>query len=76
MAQIQTDAVPDVRRAAHAIHEHIVLREQRRGLGVGDLPAIEPGFGRRLVRGLRDGNERKLRDTTRRRFAGRLGLWR
>ena len=63
IAQVDADAVPDVRSAAHAVDEDVVGGEQGGGLGMGLLPAFEAGECGFLVGGLRNGDERSFRDS-------------
>src|SRR6185437_17019385 len=63
MPQVYANAIPHVRRAAHAVYQHIVWRQQPCGFGMLLLPAFEPGFSSGPVGALRDDKKRHLRYT-------------
>src|SRR6185437_3935500 len=57
VAQIDPDASPVGRSAAHRVDEDIVHVQPRRRFRIPDLPAFEPGERVRLTRRLGDGDE-------------------
>ena len=61
VAQVDADARPRRRPAAHRVDQHVVDREVRRGLGMPRLPALEAGERGVLVGRVRDDDERHLR---------------
>jgi hypothetical protein len=61
VAQVDSDARPGARAAAHGVDEHIVRLQERRGVGMARLPAFEAGERVVLVLRVRDGDERLRR---------------
>src|SRR5207244_3786519 len=57
VTEIDPDAGPGGRAAAHRVDEDVVNVQARRSLRVPGLPAFEPGERVRPVRRLRDGDE-------------------